>query len=126
MICLSKSGLPPRSSRPGESGLVDQPQDCYPNLNQIRIYVLTDRQAKAKNFKSREVSGKTVKLEVMDIERLHRHWSEGKPRDELVVNFEEAPPARPLLASAVPSFVRLPITPRPSPATRERSYILNT
>jgi hypothetical protein len=35
------------------------------------------------------VSGKTVKLEVMDIERLHRHWSEGKPRDELVVNFEE-------------------------------------
>jgi hypothetical protein len=25
----------------------------------------------------------------MDIERLHRHWSEGKPRDELVVNFEE-------------------------------------
>src|SRR5262249_53012806 len=24
-----------------------------------------------------------------DIERLHRHWSEGKPRDEIVVNFEE-------------------------------------
>jgi hypothetical protein len=63
--------------------------DCYPNLNQIRIYVLTDRLAKSKNFKSREVSGKTVKLEVMDIERLYRHWSEGKPRDELVVNFEE-------------------------------------
>lgn len=64
-------------------------QGCYANLDQIRIYVLTDRQAKAKNFKSREVNGKTVKLEVMDIERLHRHWSEGKPRDELVVNFEE-------------------------------------
>ena len=64
-------------------------QDCYPNLNEIRIYVLTDRQAKSKSFKSREVSGKTVKLEVMDIERLHRHWSEGKPRDELVVNFED-------------------------------------
>lgn len=62
---------------------------CYSDLDQIRIYVLTDRQAKAKNFKDREVSGKTVKLEVMDIERLHRHWSEGKPRDELVVNFEE-------------------------------------
>lgn len=61
----------------------------YADLDQIRIYVLTDRQAKAKNFKPREVSGKTVKLEVMDIERLHRHWSEGKPRDELVVNFEE-------------------------------------
>ncbi|HTC47724.1 MAG TPA: AIPR family protein [Candidatus Aquilonibacter sp.] len=64
-------------------------QGCYPSLDQIRIYVLTDRQAKAKNFKPREISGKTIKLEVMDIERLHRHWSEGKPRDEAVVNFEE-------------------------------------
>ena len=64
-------------------------QECYANLDQIRIYVLTDRQARAKNFTAREVNGKTVKLEVMDIERLHRHWSEGKPRDELVVNFDE-------------------------------------
>lgn len=64
-------------------------QDCYPNLNQIRIYVLTDRVGKSKNFKAREVAGKTIKLEVMDIERLHRHWSAGKPRDELIVNFEE-------------------------------------
>ena len=64
-------------------------QECYANLDQIRVYVLTDRQAKAKNFKPREIAGKTVKLEVMDIERLHRHWSEGKPRDELVVNFEQ-------------------------------------
>ncbi|MCQ8182294.1 AIPR family protein [Methylomonas sp. SURF-1] len=64
-------------------------QECYANLDQIRVYVLTDRQAKAKNFKAREINGKTIKLEVMDIERLHRHWSEGKPRDELVVNFEE-------------------------------------
>ena len=64
-------------------------KECYPSLDQIRVYVLTDRQAKAKNFKPREINGKTIKLEVMDIERLHRHWSEGKPRDELVVNFEE-------------------------------------
>src|SRR5581483_8335571 len=64
-------------------------QESYANLDQIRIYVVTDRQAKSKNFKPREVSGKTVKLEVMDIERLFRHRSEGKPRDELVVNFEE-------------------------------------
>ncbi len=64
-------------------------QEAYPSLDQIRIYVLTDRQAKAKSFKAREVQGRTVKLEVMDIERLWRHWSEGKPRDELVVNFEE-------------------------------------
>lgn len=64
-------------------------QESYEALDQIRVYVLTDKQAKAKNFKPREISGKIVKLEVMDIERLHRHWSEGKPRDELVVNFEE-------------------------------------
>lgn len=63
--------------------------ESYPLLDQIRIYVLTDRLAKAKNFQAREVQGKTVKLEVMDIERLWRHWSEGKPRDELVVNFGE-------------------------------------
>lgn len=64
-------------------------QECYPALDQIRIYVLTDRVAKAKFFKPREVSGKTVKLEVMDIERLHRHWSEGKPRDEITINFSD-------------------------------------
>ena len=63
--------------------------ESYSSLDQIRIYVLTDRQARAKNFRAREVQGRTVKLEVMDIERLWRHWSEGKPRDELVVNFEE-------------------------------------
>lgn len=64
-------------------------KECYEKLDHIRVYVLTDRQAKAKNFKSREINGKTVKLEVMDIERLYRHWSEGKPRDELVINFDE-------------------------------------
>lgn len=64
-------------------------QENYPKFDQVRVYVLTDRVAKAKSFKPRELSGKTVKLEVMDIERLHRHWSEGKPRDELVVDFGE-------------------------------------
>lgn len=64
-------------------------QDCYAELDQIRIYILTDRLAKSKSFKPRDVAGKSVRLEVIDIERLFRHWSEGKPRDELVVNFEE-------------------------------------
>ena len=64
-------------------------QRSYADLDQIRIYVLTDRQAKAKNYAARVINSKTIKLEVMDIERLHRHWSEGKPRDELVVNFNE-------------------------------------
>ncbi len=64
-------------------------QSSYRNLEQIRIYVLTDRKANSKNFKSREISGKTIKLEVMDIERLYRHLSEGKPRDEILINFEQ-------------------------------------
>ena len=70
-------------------GVAHTIHESYSSLDQIRIYVVTDRQAKAKNFRAREVQGKTVKLEVMDIERLWRHWSEGKPRDELVVDFQE-------------------------------------
>ncbi|MCW5235132.1 AIPR family protein [Verminephrobacter eiseniae] len=61
----------------------------YNDLEQIRIYVITDKVAKSKIFKTRDIGGKAVRLEVMDIERLHRHWSEGKPRDELVVDFSE-------------------------------------
>lgn len=61
----------------------------YNDLEQIRVYVITDKVAKSKSFKTREIGGKAVRLEVMDIERLHRHWSEGKPRDELVVDFNE-------------------------------------
>lgn len=61
----------------------------YDDLEQIRVFVLTDRIAKVKNFKTRIINGKSVRLEVMDIERLHRHWSEGKPRDELVIDFTE-------------------------------------
>lgn len=61
----------------------------YEELDQIRVFVLTDGQAKSKNFASREIAGKSVRLEVMDIERLHRHLSEGKPRDELEVNFDQ-------------------------------------
>ncbi|WP_374275840.1 AIPR family protein [Brevundimonas sp.] len=64
-------------------------QDCYSELEQIRVFILTDRQAKSKSFKPREIAGRSVRLEVMDIERLFRHWAEGKPRDEVVVNFEE-------------------------------------
>lgn len=64
-------------------------QACYADLDQIKIYVLTDKQAKAKNFKTIERNGKSYPLVSMDDERLYRHWAEGKPRDELVVNFEE-------------------------------------
>jgi hypothetical protein len=69
--------------------LAETLQAIYDDLEQIRVYVITDRVAKSKSFKTRDIGGKAVRLEVMDIERLHRHWSEGKPRDELVVDFGE-------------------------------------
>ncbi len=69
--------------------LAETLQAIYNDLEQIRIYVITDRVAKSKSFKTRDIGGKAVRLEVMDIERLQRHTSEGKPRDELVVDFNE-------------------------------------
>ena len=64
-------------------------QEIYDSLDQVRIFVLTDGFTKSKVFQSRNISGKSVRLEVMDIERLFRHRSEGKPRDELVIDFNE-------------------------------------
>ncbi len=69
--------------------LAETLQAIYNNLEQIRIFVITDRIANSKSFKTKEINGKAVRLEVMDIERLHRHISEGKPRDELVIDFNE-------------------------------------
>ena len=69
--------------------LAETLQEIYDGIEQVRVFVLTDQIAKAKSFKTREISGKAIRLEVMDIERLHRHLSEGKPRDELVANFIE-------------------------------------
>ncbi|AVE50218.1 MULTISPECIES: MZA anti-phage system associated AIPR family protein MzaE [Serratia] len=69
--------------------LVTTIEQSYTELEQIRIYVLTDGQVKNRWYQSREVAGKTIKLEVMDIVRLFNHWQEGKPRDELQVNFDE-------------------------------------
>lgn len=70
--------------------LAETMQAIYNELEQIRVYVITDRVAKSKSFATREIGGKAVRLEVMDIERLYRHTSEGKPRDELVVDFTDA------------------------------------
>ncbi len=61
----------------------------YDELQQVRIFVITDGITKSKSFKTREIGGKSVRLEIMDIERLFRHRSEGKPRDELVIDFNE-------------------------------------
>ncbi|MBB3149766.1 hypothetical protein FHS21_006220 [Phyllobacterium trifolii] len=70
-------------------GLILTVRECYNQLEDVRIFILTDLRSKSKSFKPREIAGKNITLEVMDIERLFRHTSEGKPRDELIVNFEE-------------------------------------
>lgn len=77
-------------------------ETSYSQIEQIRIYLLTDLVCKNKILKPREVNGKTIKVEVMDIERLYRHLSEGKARDEVVINLIETCGA-PLPCVYVPS-----------------------
>lgn len=69
--------------------LVHTIQQSYDELEQIRIYVLTNAKVKTRVFKPKALGGKTIKLEVMDIQRLFNHMQEGKPRDELEVNFTD-------------------------------------
>jgi hypothetical protein len=88
-LCAEGKMAPKLDPSTDVRSLAETLQAIYNDLEQIRVYVITDKVAKSKSFKTREVGGKAVRLEVMDIERLHRHWSEGKPRDELVVDFNE-------------------------------------
>ena len=88
-LCAEGKMAPKLDPSTNVRSLAETLQAIYNDLEQIRVYVITDKVAKSKSFKTREVGGKSVRLEVMDIERLHRDWSEGKPRDELVVDFAE-------------------------------------
>jgi hypothetical protein len=87
-LCAEGKMAPKLDPSSDVRSLAETLQAIYDDLEQIRVYVITDRVAKAKSFKTRDIGGKAVRLEVMDIERLHRHWSEGKPRDELIVDFK--------------------------------------
>ena len=88
-LCAEGKMAPKLDPSSDVRSLAESLHGIYNDLEQIRVYVITDKVAKSKNFKTRDIGGKAVRLEVMDIERLHRHWSEGKPRDELVVDFNE-------------------------------------
>ena len=88
-LCAEGKMAPKLDPSTDVRSLAETLQAIYNDLEQIRVYVITDKVAKSKSFKTREVGGKSIRLEVMDIERLHRHWSEGKPRDELIVDFNE-------------------------------------
>lgn len=88
-LCAEGKLAPQLDPSDDARSLAETLQEIYDGIEQVRVFVLTDQVAKSKNFKTRDVGGKAIRLEVMDIERLHRHLSEGKPRDELVVNFVE-------------------------------------
>lgn len=89
------------------SGKLDETNDVYPlvidverifsSLDSIRIFVITDGVAKSRSYEPLDVAGKQVRLEIMDIQRLFNHVQQGRPRDELVVNFEQ------ICGSALPS-----------------------
>ena len=88
-LCAEGKMAPKLEPSSDVRSLAETLQAIYDDLEQVRVFVLTDQVAKSKSFKTRDIGGKAVRLEVMDIERLHRHWAEGKPRDELVVDFGE-------------------------------------
>ncbi|OCX63162.1 AIPR protein [Thioclava sp. SK-1] len=69
--------------------LVETLERRWHDLDQLRVIVLTDGQTKSKHFSAREVEGRLIQVEAMDMERLFRHTT-GKPRDEIAVSFEQA------------------------------------
>ena len=68
--------------------LAETLQGIYNDMEQIRVYVITDKVAKSKSFKTRDIGGKAVRLEVDGHRAASRHWSERKPRDEVGRRFQ--------------------------------------
>lgn len=69
--------------------LVETLEHRWHDLDQLRVIVLTDGQTKSKHFSPREVQGRLIQVEAIDMERLFRHTT-GKPRDEIAISFEQA------------------------------------
>lgn len=70
--------------------LVVSIKNYFSGLDKIRIYVVTDRRLLGKGeFVPIVHKGKSIQLEVMDIQRIYNHLQSNRPRDEVVVNFED-------------------------------------
>lgn len=69
--------------------LVAEVKRVFEDIDSIRIFIITDGVAKNRNFAPSLVEGKQVHLEVMDIQRLFNHLQQGRPRDEILVNFQD-------------------------------------
>lgn len=81
-------------------GLISTVANLWADLDQLRVFVITDGKTKAKQFSTKEVHGRVVAIEAMDIERLYRH-TVGKPREEVAISFEQTI-GRPLPCVHVP------------------------
>ncbi|PYF10385.1 AIPR protein [Rhodobacter viridis] len=81
-------------------GLITTITANWPDLDQLRVFVITDGKTKAKHFSTKEVHDRIVAIEAMDIERLYRH-TVGKPREEVSISFEQTI-GRPLTCVHVP------------------------
>lgn len=81
-------------------GLISTVANLWADLDQLRVFVITDGKTKAKQFSTKEVHGRVVAIEAMDVERLYRH-TVGKPREEVAISFEQTI-GRPLPCVHVP------------------------
>lgn len=70
--------------------LVVSVRQFFSGLVKLRVFVITDLWLKNKGgFAPTEFQGKSIQLEVMDIERLFNHLQQNRPRDEVLVDFNE-------------------------------------
>jgi hypothetical protein len=65
--------------------LVSLLRSKWGEIDRLRVFVITDGRTRTKRFSNKELQGKIVAIEAMDMERLFRH-TDGKPRDELTVS----------------------------------------
>lgn len=67
--------------------LAEKLKNIYAALDQVHVFVLTDGQADTTEYQKRNIGGKLVGVEVMDIGRLYSNVSQGRVRDELQADF---------------------------------------
>jgi len=72
----------------------------WSDIDRLRVFLITDGKTRTKRFSNKEVHGKMVAIEAMDMERLFRH-TDGKPRDELSLSLVQSI-GRPLPCVHVP------------------------
>ncbi len=62
----------------------------FDEIEKIRITVVTNLRAKSRSYKARPINEKVVQLEVMDFQRFFNHTIDGRPREEIEVNFKDS------------------------------------